>query len=305
MPLIALDWGTTSLRAYLLDGAGQVLEKKSAPLGILNIPDNDFDAAFEHTCGSWLANGLQAAPILASGMIGSRQGWVEAAYVPCPANAKQLASHFAQVITKKQRKLAIVPGITTENSDDVPDVIRGEETQIFGALQSGDSSRHLFVLPGTHCKWAVVESGQITHFATFMTGEIFAALCDHTILGRTMAGKIDDPAAFRRGVEFAVNSGDNSGGLLHQLFSARTLALFNKMPGEALYAYLSGLLIGSELRDATRLFGQQDPIMIIAEAALANRYQRAFGFMQRNATIAPDNVTPRGLYFLAQSSGMI
>ena len=170
MSLIALDWGTTSLRAYLLDGNGAVIDKKSVALGILKVPNNDFDAAFEETCGSWLTNGLQAAPILASGMIGSRQGWVEAPYVPCPAGIEQLANKLARVVTKKQRKLAIVAGITSEDSNAVPDVIRGEETQVMGALQSGDDSRRLFVLPGTHSKWVFVESRNIVHFATFKIG---------------------------------------------------------------------------------------------------------------------------------------
>ena len=305
MPLIALDWGTTSLRAYLLNSDGRVLDKKSAPLGILKVPNNDFDAAFEDTCGSWLINGLQAAPILASGMIGSRQGWIEAPYVPCPAGVDQLANKLAHVVTKKQRRLAIVAGITSEDVNGVPDVIRGEETQVMGALQSGDRARRLFVLPGTHSKWVFVESGNIVHFATFMTGEVFAALCEHTILGRTMVGKKDNVEAFQRGVEFATKQAAASGGLLQQLFSARTLALFDKMPGEALHAYLSGLLIGAELGGAERLFGSQDDVTIIAENELATLYQRAFRVTQRPVAIAPDNVTPTGLFRLAQASGMI
>ncbi len=135
------------------------------------------------------------------------------------------------------------PAFEPENSTGVPDVIRGEETQIFGALDTGNADR-LFVLPGTHSKWARVKNKRIEHFATFMTGEVFAILCEHSILGRTMKGSADDAESFKQGFAYAMNEQVNGAGLLQQLFSARTLALFNRVPGEALHAYLSGLLIG-------------------------------------------------------------
>ncbi len=175
--LIALDWGTTSLRAYLLDATGDPLEKKFAPLGVLKVSDSDFDAAFEQTCASWFNHGREAWPVLASGMIGSRQGWLEAPYVPCPAGVEQLAKKFVSLTPARGRRIAFVPGTSTENCAGVPDVIRGEETQIIGALEP-ESETRLFVLPGTHSKWARVEQQRITRFATFMTGEVFATLSE-------------------------------------------------------------------------------------------------------------------------------
>ena len=302
--LIALDWGTTSLRAYLLDENGNTLAKQSAPLGILKIPGNDFDAAFEEICAPWLAYGLEAASVLASGMIGSRHGWREAPYVPCPAGLEQLARKFVLLTTKKGRRVVIVPGVSTENSAGVPDVMRGEETQILGALKSANGAQ-LFVLPGTHSKWVLVENQQITRFATFMTGEVFAILKEHSILGRTMQGDADDINAFKQGYEYANNETANAAGLLQLLFSARTLALFDRMPAEALHAYLSGLLIGSEIRGAVQSFSGQFEITIIAAATLADRYKRAFDFSQIRAEIAADNVTPLGLFRLAQTSGLL
>ncbi len=304
MSLIALDWGTTSLRAYLLDSNGNVLDKKSALLGILKVPNNDFDTAFEDTCGSWLKNGREASPILASGMIGSRQGWTEAPYVACPAGAEQLAQKLIHITTKKLRKFAIVPGISTENSTAVPDVMRGEETQIIGALDD-ETSSHLFVLPGTHSKWARVEQNQIVQFATFMTGEVFALLCEHSILGRTMQGRDDDVDAFRRGCDYALTQAINTAGLLQLMFSARTLALFNRVPATGLYSYLSGLLIGSEILGSQALFGEHHLVTIIAEPDLARLYQRALSVAQQRANIAAETTTPTGLFRLARASGMI
>lgn len=302
--LIALDWGTTSLRAYLLNRNGDVLEKKSAPLGILKILNQNFDSAFEETCGPWLNNGLQAAPILASGMIGSRQGWLEAPYVPCPATIDQVAEKLVALTTKNGQRLAIVPGINTMNSANVPDVIRGEETQIFGTL-GADKADRLFVLPGTHSKWVRVKNNGIEHFATFMTGEVFAILCEHSILGRTMQGSADDAESFKQGFDYAMNERVNSAGLLQQLFSVRTLALFGRMPGESLHAYLSGLLIGSEICGALELFGTKNEITIIAEPALAARYQRAFGFANIAATMADESVTAAGLFRIAQAANLL
>jgi 2-dehydro-3-deoxygalactonokinase len=308
--LIALDWGTTSLRAYALDAAGQVLEKKSAPLGILKIPDKNFDAAFEEICGAWLSDGVRAAPIqggvglLACGMIGSRQGWLEAPYVPCPASIDQLARKFVSLTTAKGRRIAIVPGVSVENSAAVPDVIRGEETQIFGALTS-ELTQSLFILPGTHSKWVSVENNRIMQFATFMTGELFALLCEHSILGRTMKGAADDVHCFKQGYDYAMNENVNYAGLLQQLFSVRTLALFNRLPAEGLHAYLSGLLIGGEIRGGLETFGHASGVTIIAEAALANRYQRALGYSGIHAKVADDNVTAMGLYRLAQAGNLL
>ena len=186
----------------------------------------------------------------------------------------------------------------------MPDVIRGEETQTIGALKPTEM-QSLFILPGTHSKWVRIEENRITQFATFMTGEIFAVLCKHSILGRTMEGNADDVECFKQGYDYAMNKNVNHAGLLQQLFSVRTLALFNHLPAEGLHAYLSGLLIGYEIRGALEAFDHASGVTIIAEPVLANRHQRALGYSGRGATIADKNVTAIGLFRLAQAAGLL
>ena len=162
--LIALDWGTTSLRAYLYDAAGEVLATRASTAGIMNLPSSDveqggFDAAFDDACGAWLEQ-APAVPVIAAGMVGSAQGWVEAPYVDAPANVDALVAGIVPVEAACGATLHIVPGVL--QGGDLPNVMRGEETQIFGALGRDtvavdSGKRALIGLPGTHAKWAVVK----------------------------------------------------------------------------------------------------------------------------------------------------
>jgi len=200
--LIGIDWGTTSFRAYRIDADGGVLETRSAPAGILKVADGDFEAVLEREVGSWLA-AAPALPVVISGMITSRQGWLEVPYCACPAGSAELAEALREHVTRAGRRLRFVPGLSLIGSDRVPDVIRGEETQIIGELGlAGDDGlgRQAIVLPGTHSKWVFAEEGRIVWFATFMTGEVFAVLKEHSILGRLMEGNEQDEAAFARGL---------------------------------------------------------------------------------------------------------
>ncbi len=269
--LIALDWGTTSLRAYLMDAAGNILERREGGPGIMKAEHSAFEAALEAFCGDWIAAHPQAQ-LVASGMIGSKQGWREAPYCPCPASAADLATHTISVPLASSRQLTIVPGVScVDAASGVPDVMRGEETQVFGALPA--TGRHLAVLPGTHSKWVWLEDGAIISFASFMTGEVYAALTGHTILGRLM--KLDaahDEAAFARGVTYGL---DAPQALLNRMFSARTLGLFGQLGEEALPAYLSGLLIGSEIGCAQSMRSTHARPLLLGNAELAARYASA------------------------------
>ena len=140
--------------------------------------------------GGWLSAG--ALPILMSGMIGARQGWVEAPYAQCPAGLQEIAAAIVTIETRTLGPLGLVPGVCAFDRDGAPDVMRGEETQILGALAATERTEGIFVLPGTHSKWARVEAGRIMSFSTYMTGEVFAALKDHTILGRLMEAAAED-----------------------------------------------------------------------------------------------------------------
>ncbi len=290
--LIGIDWGTTALRAWKIAADGAVLDARRADLGILRVPGGDFAAAFAQVVGDWHELGL---PTLMSGMIGSRQGWVEAPYVQCPADSAALAGQLAAV--PGIERVWIVPGLSLKDGER-RDVMRGEETQIAGAVGDGSA---LVVLPGTHSKWVTVVDGGVVDFATFMTGELFDVLVRHSILGRLMEGNAGDDTGFVRGVTAAR---DGAGGLSAALFSVRTLGLFGDMPAEALSDYLSGLLIGHELREALSRFSARH-LLVIGSSGLLRRYHTALDLYGIEAQSADENAAVKGLVAIARRAGLM
>jgi len=297
--LIGIDWGTTSFRAHRIDARGSVIDNHAAAAGILGVRDGDFEAVLVREIGGWLED-EPGLPVIASGMITSRQGWLEVPYCACPAGSAGIAA--ALVEHPARPGLHMVPGLSLVGADGVPDVVRGEETQILGEL--GDRpGRHLLVLPGTHSKWALVEDGVITWFATFMTGEVFGVLKAHSILGRLMQGDQDDHAAFARGLQYAQ---DGKGGLLKRLFSARTLGLFDLLPESGVASYLSGLLIGSEIDEALDCLGSPDSeIRVVGASDLALHYRRALGVRNLRVRTASEDASARGQFLIARAAGLI
>ena len=306
--LIALDWGTSSLRAWLLDGEGRSLDRRQSPMGILEVQDGDFRAAFETMCSDWMAQ-QPALPVIASGMIGSRQGWREAPYLRTPADPADLARDLLVMDDVAGRLFRIVPGLLTEGGDGLPDVMRGEETQILGALASGLGSARgrVVVLPGTHSKWVQIGDGAIVAFRTWMTGELYSVLRQHSILGKLAL----PPQAWNAAVQSAFDDGvaraaDAAGAFGRLLFSARSRVLVGDLAAEQVSAYLSGLLIGSEIHDAMRLFDAGvAPPLIIAEPELAARYESAFRILGHAAHTAPPDAAVRGLLAIARSAGLV
>jgi 2-dehydro-3-deoxygalactonokinase len=300
--LIGLDWGTSACRAYLMRRDGTVLETLAGDEGILAVPPGGFAAVLATKTAGWRA-AHGDLPMIASGMIGSRQGWREAPYVACPAGLPELAAGLLPVDSDRGR-VWLVPGVTCRSADGTPDVVRGEETQIFGCAAA--AGQRFFVLPGTHSKWMLVEDGRIVRFFTFMTGEVFAVLTQHSILGRLMAGDAPDPEAFKAGLARARRGGP----LLHDLFSARTLGLFDLLPAAGLNSYLSGLLIGSELAGVAGLAAADSSertvseATIVAGAALARRYEEALAVVGIAAEVAPADVAARGLARIAAAAGI-
>lgn len=264
-PFIAIDWGTTSFRAYLVNGEGAVTAEVAAPEGILAVTDGNFDAVLESRIAAW----DKALPILAAGMITSRQGWVERPYLDCPANATDMAKGLYAHKMASGRVVHFSTGLHYESPTLGHDVMRSEETQVFGSLASGASH---FITPGTHSKWIDVEGGKITRFATYVTGEMFAVLRAHSILGRLMTSEDFDALAFRRGVEKSLAE---PAGLTHTLFSARSLALYNDIAGEQVFSYLSGLLVGAEVAHA--LTGRDATVeyMVLAAPKIGGAYAAA------------------------------
>jgi 2-dehydro-3-deoxygalactonokinase len=250
---IFADWGTTNRRAWAVDRAGTVLDQRKDDQGLLGIKaegsrEGAFESSFRTFIGDWLKGAEPAAPIVMAGMVGSKLGWREAPYVATPARFAQLAENLTALPDLDGHPVRIVPGLSARE-DGRPDVMRGEEAQLYG-LWLKTQARRLCVLPGTHSKWAEIRDGALAGFRTYMTGELFAQLSAGGTLAQLMhSGAPHDDAAFRRGL--AVSQGATAGGLLNRLFSVRSLGLFAELPGESLASYLSGLLIGAELRDAT------------------------------------------------------
>jgi 2-dehydro-3-deoxygalactonokinase len=301
--LIGIDWGTTSFRAHRIGADGAILEARTAPAGILKVPQGDFEAVFEREVGPWLAAAPEM-PVVASGMITSRQGWVEVPYCACPAGSAELARGLVRHVTRARRAVHFVPGLSLVGADGVPDVIRGEETQIVGELGEA-RGRRAIVLPGTHSKWVFVEGGRIVWFATFMTGEVFAVLKEHSILGRLMAGEASDEAAFARGLAYARQG---RGGLLRRLFSTRTLGLFDELPASAIAAYLSGLLIGSEIAEALACLPEAargGEITLIGGAQLADRYRIAIGAVGFRTRAGQPDASAHGQLLIARAAGLL
>ncbi|PKU25614.1 2-dehydro-3-deoxygalactonokinase [Telmatospirillum siberiense] len=281
--LIALDWGTSSLRAYLLGDGGAVLDEVSLPWGIMATPDGDFAKALETATAPW-RRVHPDLPMIAAGMIGSAQGWRQVPYVSCPAGPSELAADIGRQAADPNIPLPIVPGVSIDG--DIPDVMRGEETQVLGALHLAPHLFHrsLLVMPGTHSKWVSVQDGAITDFTTYLTGELFAVLARHSILGRpAIEAARDVPPAnapvswdsFERGVRMVRDT--PSRGLSSLLFSARTLVLAGRLAPSDSLDYLSGLVIGEELRGALapRKAGDGGPLALIGEKTLCERYRRA------------------------------
>jgi 2-dehydro-3-deoxygalactonokinase len=291
--LIGLDWGTTNARALRFDAAGAVIALRERPLGILRVPGGDFAAAFAELVGDWRA-AAPAAPVLMCGMIGSRQGWREARYAALPADGAALAAACIEV---PGTGAWIVPGVSGDSLAGAPDVMRGEETQALGAaVLTGEGSSAL-CLPGSHAKWVEMREGRLTRFATFMTGEVFAALRGHTILGRMMEGDIHVPESFAAGLARA----RQPGGLLHHLFTVRTDGLFARLAPEAASSFLSGLLLGHEIDAAIARF-PADRITIVGSAALAEPYRAAIVAAGRAARILPgERAVAAGLWHVARA----
>ncbi len=302
--LVAIDWGTSSARAYRMSATGGVIEARTAPLGILQVSDGRFDAALARLLGDWRD---ERAPRIACGMIGSRQGWVEAPYIACPAPLAALAGGMART---PDDALFIVPGASTRDAHGVPDVMRGEETQIVGGVDAREE-RVLLALPGTHSKWACVDAGRIVDFMTFMTGEMWNVLLAHSILGRLAVAPAGSATASAPGPAFArgVERGLGPGNLAHDAFGARTLALMGELAGEEVADWLSGLMIGREIRNA-RTFAQRHGydgarVRLIGEDALVARYAAALGHADIRVERAPAQAAAFGLWRIAAQAGMV
>lgn len=231
---IAVDWGTTNRRAYLIDESGRQSGEFEDGRGILAVKRGEFDSAIEE-----IRERLGDRPLLLAGMVGSNRGWVEAPYVPCPAGVEELAGGLVRI----GDDVVIVPGVSLSNGR--CDVMRGEEVQLAGAIASGEIPRDCLVChPGTHNKWVQVSDGRIASFRTVMTGELFSMLKRRSILSELLAGRAKAGHAFTEGVRKSL-SGD---GLTADLFEARARFLLGRLAQTDGASFISGLLIGEDVR---------------------------------------------------------
>ena len=232
---IAVDWGSTNRRAYLVDGSGKCADEFEDGEGMLSVPPGGFPAAVAQ-----IREKLGDKPLLLAGMVGSNRGWVEAPYIPCPASLDQLI----EKLVRPSDREAIVPGIA-DSSGERADVMRGEEVQLFGGIAAGLLDPESLVChPGTHNKWVSLRRGRIEHFRTVMTGELFSVLKDHSILADLLRGKVALGDAFSAGVRLGLSSQD----LPAELFSVRARVLLGKAREEDAASFTSGLLIGTDVR---------------------------------------------------------
>ena len=276
-PFIAVDWGTSSFRAALIAPGGEVLDELAEPRGILGFKPDEFVPYLTATCARFTAAG--GGFFLLSGMIGSKNGLLEVPYCPCPATASAIAAALGWVDTSGTNlNIAIVPGVR----NGFEDVMRGEETQVFGAAAVLGVENAIMVLPGTHSKWVQLAGGAIVTFNTFMTGEFYALLAQHSILAKSLPEPTDNPAnldtaAFLQGIDRAQTGSKSGQGLLGNAFSTRVKSLFNELQPAQAASYLSGLVIGDELT-AIRLPVGSD-VIVIGSATLCERYTLALAHL--------------------------
>jgi 2-dehydro-3-deoxygalactonokinase len=294
--VIGFDWGTSSLRAYLINSIGTVAEVRKSSQGVLT--SQNFRETVSTLCKPW-DKAYGPLDCIASGMIGSKQGWCDAGYVDAPANFQTIAKQLKDISHLAGRHFLLVPGIKQGNP---LDAMRGEETQVFGAMGVDQLSNGVAVLPGTHSKWVQMENGAVLKFNTYMTGETFALFRQHSILAKLMPPQAEAGLfveALCEGVRLAKAAPAN---LLSNLFSARTRGLFNELPSQALPDYLSGILIGHEIASAITEFS--GGLTLIGENALVARYSEALKIFNVAHQIIDNNnpVAATGLFQLYQSS---
>ncbi len=259
--LVTIDWGTTNRRVFLLDAHDNVVRRETDALGVTAILAGGFPDEIKR-----LRARFGDAPFLLAGMIGSNRGWVEAPYVRCPVTIETLRESLLWV---EPGRTAIVPGACVDA--DRADVMRGEEVQLLGAVAAGLVARDaLLCLPGTHAKWAQVTDGALTGFRTVMTGEIFALLRNHSLLAPQLSCDVADGDAFRDGVR----RGLEDGALLSDLFGARARILLGRLDPAKAASYVSGLLLGADLRIG--LSGAPEgPVGLIGDPRLTHLYGAA------------------------------
>ncbi|BAL79103.1 2-dehydro-3-deoxygalactonokinase [Bradyrhizobium cosmicum] len=292
---VAVDWGTSSFRLWLVDRAGQVLATRRSDEGMLAAAKVGFAGVLQSHLAA--AEAPARLPVLICGMAGAKTGWVEAGYVDTPAPLAAVLKQAARV-GGEARDIRILPGIAQRDAS-APDVMRGEETQLLGALGLAAAGEALVCMPGTHSKWVRVKDGTVAHFSTFMTGELFSVVSRETILSLAVAGADDaeDVASFKAAVKAAYDAPAFAANLL---FTARSRQLLFGGTPAAARETLSGTLIGAELAAGLSGAVPKAGITLIASGRLAALYRHAFDALSIAVQpIDADEAVRRGLSMAA------
>lgn len=294
---IAVDWGSSAYRAFLLDAENRILAYTSTDDGVLMLAGKSYSQVIVETCGDWLkeAPGL---PVIMGGAIGSRNGWKETPYVSCDASIGDLASACVSVENDGGLDIQIAPGVSGPDLFGGTDVMRGEELQIFGAIQILGLTDALICLPGTHSKWCVVEHGKITSVTSFMTGEMFGLIRRQSMIGSLIKDEEFHLPSFLTGVE----EGSSAAGLLHKLFSIRADILLGNLACASAESYLSGMLVGAEVKAAADGIETDSEVLLIGNAGLTRRYTVALGqHAIKTAPVPPDQAFVKGISVLLEA----
>ena len=264
---VAVDWGTSNLRAYLMGSDGAVLAELQSDQGMGSLTPDAFEPVLLDLLADYLPeNG--ALPVLCCGMVGARQGWQEAPYTTTPCKAAGAAQPVVAPTVDPRLSVRILPGVSQASP---ADVMRGEETQIAGFLARFPKFDGVLCLPGTHSKWVRISAEEIVSFQTFMTGELFDLLTQHSVLRHAFTTDAMDLAAFRDAVDSAMSRPQ---AIASRLFAIRAEGLLNNQEPEVARGQLSGYLLGMELAAARPYWLGMD-VAIIGAPALSGLYQEA------------------------------
>ncbi|HHC0079645.1 TPA: 2-dehydro-3-deoxygalactonokinase [Klebsiella pneumoniae] len=282
---IAIDWGSTNLRAWLYQGE-ECLESRQSEAGVTRLNGRSPAAVLAEITQHWRDG---ATPVVMAGMVGSNVGWKIAPYLPLPA----AFSDIGQQLTAVGDNIWIIPGLCVSR-DDNHNVMRGEETQLLGASALAPSS--VYVMPGTHCKWVLADRRQIHDFRTVLTGELHHLLLQHSLVGAGLPPQETSAAAFAAGLQ----RGINNPAVLPQLFEVRASHVLGALPREQVSEFLSGLLIGAEVATLSDTFAGQQAISLVAGSSLTSRYQQAFAAIGREVSaVAGDMAFQTGIRSIA------
>lgn len=300
----AVDWGTSSLRVWLLDSGGAVLSERRSGEGMLTARETGFSVVLERMLSELAAP--EDLPAVVCGMAGARQGWIEAPYVDVPCTLDEIFGRTI-LVPDAPRIVRIIPGLAQRLNDN-PDVIRGEETQIAGAVGGLGPGRHVVCMPGTHSKWVEIDGGLVKGFTTWMTGELFNVFADHSILIHsiaTSASKVSaDSEAFAEGLRRGLDDPDRVTSLT---FGIRAATLLQALQPEAAAARLSGLLVGAEIAAARRLYLRDaGNVVLVGSGALGGLYATALGKAGLAVkAVDADEAVRAGLVRAARINGML